>query len=210
MFSVGAANRYVSSKGGSPGDRLIVTKGAAIAATGILARVFHNYIEKSTNQETAKKGSDCFRKITVIEDALVASSVGVKSAGVTAMHDATEGGVLSALYELATASSAGLYVEKEKIPVSMETRSICDLFHIDPLTSVGEGALVIACQPRYTPDVVSALEARAIPCAIVGELKQAELGFKLVDGKGMEAGIEYPVADPYWNAYYLAKKNGLN
>ncbi len=210
MFSVGAANRYVSSKGGSPGDKLIVTKGAAIAATGILARVFHNYIEKNTDQETAKKGSDCFRKITVVEDALAASSVGVRSAGVTAMHDATEGGVLSALYELAAASSAGLYVEKEKIPVSMETKSICELFHINPLTSVGEGALVIACQPRYTPDVVSALEAKAIPCAIVGELKQAEYGFKLVDDKGIEADIEYPVVDPYWNAYYLAKKNGLN
>ena len=84
------------------------------------------------------------------------------------------------------------------------------VFHIDPLTSIGEGALVIACQPRYTPDVVSALEAKAISCAIVGELRQAESGFKLVDEKGAEAEIEYPVADPYWNAYYLAKKNGLN
>ena len=125
MFSVGAANRYVSSKGGSPGDKLIVTKGAAIAATGILARVFHNYIDKNTDPETAEKGAEYFRRITVVEDALTASGVGVKSAGVTAMHDATEGGVLSALLELAAASSAGLYVEKGKIPVSTETKSIC-------------------------------------------------------------------------------------
>jgi len=53
MFSLGAANRYVSSKGGSPGDSLIITKGAAIAATGILAKVFHNYVEKNTDPETA-------------------------------------------------------------------------------------------------------------------------------------------------------------
>jgi len=210
MFSLGAANRYVSSKGGSPGDNLIVTKGAAIAATGILARVFHNYIEKNTDTETAKKGAECFKEITVVEDALAASSVGVRSAGVTAMHDATEGGVLSALRELAAASSAGLYVEKEKIPVLRDTKSICDLFHIDPLTSVGEGSLVIACQPRYTPDVVSALEKSAIPCEIVGELRQIEFRYKIVDDKGIEGDIEYPVVDPYWNAYYLAKKIGLN
>ena len=210
MLSIGSSQRYLSSKGGSPGDKLIVTKGAAIAATGILSRVFQNYVKSNTDAKIARRGAEYFRKITVVEDALTASGAGARSNGVTAMHDTTEGGVLSALYEIASASSTGLLVEKERIPISEETRSICELFKIDPLRSVGEGALVIACQPAYVANVISALDAKGIACSIVGELRSQEYGLKLFDETGSENTIEYPVTDPYWNAYYLAMKNNLD
>ena len=210
MFSIGASNQYVSSKGGTPGDKIILTKGAAIAATGILSKVFPRYIEKNADRKIALKGAEWFRKITVVEDALIASSVGVKEDGVTAMHDTTEGGVLSAMYELAIASSTGILVDKDKIPISEETRSICEIFHIDPLRSVGEGSLVIACHPSSAIDIVSALDGKSISSAVVGELKKREYGCKLLNDHGKMSDIEYPVSDPYWNAYYEAKKNNLN
>ena len=134
MFSLGAKDAYITSADGKVGDKVLVTKGAAIATTAILARAFPNVVRKRIGEEGLRRSRRYLRKTTAVKDALVAAK-----AGANAMHDATEGGVLSALYELASASKTGLRVDLSKIPVSEETRGICRIFRIDPYTELERG-----------------------------------------------------------------------
>ena len=51
--------------------------------------------------------------------------------GATAMHDATEGGVLGAVWEDAECAGFGVYVFEEIIPVIEESKIICMAMGID-------------------------------------------------------------------------------
>jgi hydrogenase expression/formation protein HypE len=91
--------------------------------------------------------------------------------------------------------------------VSEETREICDLFGLDPLISLGEGSLVISCNSSKSGEVISLLSGIGIGAKDVGVLVAPDKEIKAVDQRGGETSIKYPVVDPYWQAYYTAKKN---
>jgi hydrogenase expression/formation protein HypE len=205
MFSLGSSRAYLTSASATLGHAVIITKGAAIETTGVLSRVFPNEIKIKIGENRLKIAQSYFKKISVVEDALTAVKAGLKAGGVSAMHDATEGGVLSGLYELAKASSLGMRVEMAKIPVSSETKEICELFEIDPYTSLSGGTLVFSCNVSTADEAVAMLEGKGIEAAIVGQLVNPEEGINLIDEKGKGRAIE-PVIDPYWDAYYKAKE----
>jgi hydrogenase maturation factor len=89
-------DEYVTPRGAQIGDRVLITKGAAIEATGILARQYPKTLARRYGEEFVKRAQSVYWQMTIIEDALTAYRAG----GVTAMHDATEGGVLGGLFEL--------------------------------------------------------------------------------------------------------------
>ncbi|MGA2874631.1 MAG: AIR synthase family protein [Nitrososphaerales archaeon] len=201
MFSLGAKDAYITSADGRVGDKVLVTKGAAIATTAILARAFPKVVRKRIGEEGLRRARRYLRKTTAVRDALVAAK-----AGANAMHDATEGGVLSALYELASASKTGLRVDLSKISVSEETREICRIFKIDPYTSLSEGSLILSCKPSKVAGIVSTLQSADIKATVVGELTSPRSGFVVKNQAGRKTLIKYPIVDPYWQAYYGAKK----
>ncbi|MHB8567362.1 MAG: AIR synthase family protein, partial [Nitrososphaerales archaeon] len=199
MFSTGSAH-YLTASGAKVGDSVILTKGAAVSSTGILAKVFADKIRDKIGQSGLENALSYFRKISAVEDALTAARAGVGIGAVTAMHDVTEGGVVSALCELANASSLGLVIDRAKIFVSAETREICSIFGIDPYVSLGEGALVISCHPSKSQEVIESLEHNGTSASIVGELLPVTSGIKFIES-GQEVPYTYPVVDPYWKAY---------
>jgi hydrogenase expression/formation protein HypE len=203
VVGIGELDEYVTPKFCKAGDKIIITKGPAIEATGIFAAMFPKVIEKEYGAEFSRKVQQVFYKMSVVEDALTAVSVGVREKGVTAMHDATECGIWGALYEVAQASGLGVRVEKEKIVVEEGVLEICRLFDIDPYASISEGTLIIACRANKAAEIVKALAGNNIKSSVVGELTRQEKGMVLVE-KGKEKKLEHPIVDPFWRAFYGA------
>jgi hydrogenase maturation factor len=198
MIALGLENKYISSNMAEVGDKVIVTKGAAIAATGLLSRIFPKTIKETFGNRFLKKSQEYLHKFSTVNDALSASSIGVREKGVSAMHDATEGGVLSALYEIAYASNVGIRVIKKSIPISNETTKICKLFKLDPYISLGEGALILSVRSNKANKIVQILEQKGIKSKIVGEITHKN--FTIIEN-GQEKDLIYPKIDPYWKAY---------
>jgi hydrogenase maturation factor len=182
------------------GDRVIVTKGAAVEASGLFAVTFPDRVAARYGRRFAKRAERLFWQMSVVEDALTAVRVGVRSEGVTAMHDATECGVWGGLFEVAEASGVGMVIEKEKVLVQEEVAKICDLFGIDPYTSISEGTLIVTCRPHKAERVVSLLEKKSIPSSIVGEVVSARKGIRLIEA-GKDRRLEHPRVDPFWAAF---------
>lgn len=206
IIGVGPDNQYLEPRFARPGDRLIVTKGAMIATTGLLARVFPETVRSAFGKPFLKTAQELLAHYPVINDARAALSVGRRDAGVSAMHDATEGGVLGALYELSTAAELGAHVELHRIPIAEETAGMAELFGIDPTISLSEGSLLVVARPERADAVIDALEDRGIPAADVGELTR-ETGFMLI-ADGQERPWTAPEEDPYWRAYRKAVERG--
>ena len=93
VMSVGPEDSYIVPTMAQVGDAVIVTKGAAIEATGLFGVSFPALVEEKCGAAVAQGAADLFWQMSVVEDAMAAVSVGVRGNGVTAMHDATECGV---------------------------------------------------------------------------------------------------------------------
>jgi hydrogenase expression/formation protein HypE len=203
ILGIGELNEYVTPKFCKAGDKIIITKGPAIEATGIFAAMLPGVITEKYGTELNHKAQQVFYKMTVVEDAMTAVGVGVRDKGVTAMHDATECGIWGGLFEVAQASGLGVRVEKDKIIIEDSVEEVCRLFDIDPYASISEGTLLIACKEHKAAAVVDALAQNGIRSSIVGELTKPEKGMVLVEN-GKEKKLEHPIVDPFWRAFYGA------
>jgi hydrogenase expression/formation protein HypE len=177
-----------------PGDSIIMTKGAAIEASGLLATFFYEKVKERIGKKMADKARALTWKMSVVEDALTAFETG----GVNAMHDATECGVYGALFEIASASGVGMEIEQEKIPVLPETKAICNLFGIDPYISISEGTLILSAKKGCEEEVLRALKRKGISCAVIGTVtKKRDI---LLVEKGVRRELVHPKVDPFWAA----------
>jgi hydrogenase expression/formation protein HypE len=203
VIGIGELDEYVTPKMAKKGDSIIITKGPAIEATGIFAAMFPRLLERELGKHVSAQAASIFSKMSVVDDALTAVSVGVRDNGVSALHDATECGVWGGLYEIAQASGLGVRVEKERIVVEDGVREVCRYFGIDPYASISEGTLIMSCRSHKAETVVTALAKRGIRSSIVGELTSADKGMVLVEG-GLESQLVHPIVDPFWKAFYDA------
>ncbi len=200
VICTGPREGYVTPEMARTGDQIIVTKGAAIEAAGLFAVTFTEKVAQKYDQQTAREAEDIFWQMSVVEDALTAVQAGVREKGVTAMHDATECGVWGGLVEVAQASNVGMVIDKDKIIVQDVVRKVCNLFAIDPFSSISEGTLIITCRPEKAREVVDRLADRNIISSIIGEIVEPQKGLHYYQ-QGKEHELVHPRVDPFWSAF---------
>jgi len=106
-MAVGPESGFVTPAMARPGDRVVITKGAAIEATALFAAAFRGRLSAAVGAGVAEAADALFEQMTVVPECRVAARFGLRDDGVTCMHDATEGGVLGGLAEVAAASGRG-------------------------------------------------------------------------------------------------------
>jgi hydrogenase expression/formation protein HypE len=138
------------------------------------------------------------RSITVVEDALTAAAAG----GVTAMHDATEGGVIGGLFEIAAASKVGMEVDERLFVYPDEVRMVCEAFGIDPVRAIAEGSLLITVRPAKSAAVLARLKRKRIAASMIGAVVKDRRvrTLRRVDGRVERLAI--PAQDPFWPAFF--------
>jgi hydrogenase maturation factor len=114
MLGVVDKDRLVTSSGMHPGDLVVCTKGVAVEGTALIAREKAESLNTKYNSEFIKRAKNMLYNpgIGVVRDAKVAGG----SAKVHAMHDPTEGGLATGLWELAEASQVGLVADRQRVP----------------------------------------------------------------------------------------------
>jgi hydrogenase maturation factor len=200
VVCIGSEDKYVTPKMSRPGDHVIITKGPAIEAAGLFAATFPDRIKEAYGDQIARDADNLFWQMTVVEDALTAAQIGVRGNGVTSMHDATECGVWGGLFEMAQCADVGMVIDKEKIIVQEAVAKVCELFKIDPFTSISEGTLIITARPNKSQQIVTALEEKGIRASIVGEVVEKEKGTHYYED-GREHKLVHPRVDPFWVAF---------
>lgn len=176
MTCMGLADEFVPTGGVEPGDELVLTKGAGIEGTAILATDFRDEVGPA-----AEQGESFFEEISVAEDARLLREYA------HAMHDPTEGGVVTGLLEMAEASGVRLEVARDDVPVRDVTRELCDAMGVDPLRIFGSGALLAAIPEDSVEDALAAVREAGISATVIG---------RAVEGEGTLALDDEEIADP--------------
>jgi len=187
-FMMGEAEKdgYVTTGGAKPGDMIILTKGAGIEGTAVIANDLRDHLMGKVDDSVVERGAAMIRWISVVPEAMKAVEAGSPSS----LHDPTEGGLINGLWEMAEAAEVGLRVERASIPVPDETRLICGALGVDPLRLLGSGALIITAQPSEAEKIMEALKEEGIKASVIGEVKPLSEGRGLVDEAGTHTLIE--------------------
>jgi len=187
-FMMGEAqrDRYVTTGGARPGDLIILTKGAGIEGTAVIASDLREHLKGKVDDRVVERGAAMVRWISVVPEAMKA----VEAGSPNSLHDPTEGGLINGLWEMAEAAGVGLRVDRASIPIPDETRQICGALGVDPLRLLGSGALLITAQPGEAEKIMEALTKEGIKASVIGEVTPLSEGRLLVDEKGSHESIE--------------------
>jgi hydrogenase maturation factor len=199
-MALGPEDAFVTPTMARPGDRVVVTKGAAIEATALFAATFPDRLRGAVGAELVNAADALFEQMTVVPECRTAVRFGLRQEGVTSMHDATEGGVLGGLVEVATASDVGLRIDLGAIPVRPEVRAVCGHVGIDPYISISEGTLIATVVEGRADDFVASLAEEGVDAAVVGEVVDASAGLEVLTPEGARP-LVHPGLDPFWAAF---------
>lgn len=179
--------RLLTTAGARVGDALLLTKGIPIEAVSILARERMSDLRRRYPRSFAARCRRYLNNpgISVVRDAALALAAG----GVHAMHDPTEGGLSSALYELAEAAGVGLRIDACAIPVLPEGARLCADYGLDPMGAIASGALLICAHPGRAAQILRRLAGEGIAAARIGTVVPAREGVRMITDAGRAAPI---------------------
>ena len=162
-----------------PGDSLVivgpVTREIAWAVANFKPDVFLEHCE-AKSEEIASDLS----YLTVLDCAIKAAENGA-----IAMHDLAEGGLITALQELANASNLGIEVNSELIPWDDYGRNLVTALDGDIFSASSFGSILIGTRKEFTEDIVKTLKTIR-PCAIVGQFTSKKNVILKKDGKELK------------------------
>jgi len=186
MLGEMSPDELVRTGGARPGDVLLLTKGIAVEGTAIIARERAAELAGEFDPAFIARCQNFLHSpgISVVRDARIV----VEHAEVHSMHDPTEGGLATALQEVASAAGVGLVVDADQIPILPETAALCDRYGLDPLGLIASGALLAALPAEDAPGVVEALEDAGILGRVIGRVEPADGGVRIVR-RGVESSL---------------------
>lgn len=172
MLGVTSPEGLITPGGARAGDVLMLTKGLAIEGTALLAQERAAELIPLVGEDVVRRAARLLHDpgISVVPDCLAATAV----KGVTALHDPTEGGLATAVREIAAPARLGASLNAGRIPVLPESLAICEALGLDPLGLLASGSLLLAAAPDLAADVRVAIGTAGIPVAEIGVLTDNE------------------------------------
>ncbi len=118
--------------------------------------------------------------------------------GVHAMHDATEGGLLTALNEMADASKLGFKIDLQEIPTLSEVCLLKEYFHLSDnqmLAMSSTGSVLVAVKPDAKNKVEEVLDDCGIEASVLGKFTRNPK--RVMIKKGSKIPFPTEAKDPY-------------
>ncbi len=152
----------ISSNKISNEDTIIVSRDIGCHGATIFAS--REGIELSSNLK-----SDCTSLYPIVQQLLD------KGIQITAMRDATRGGVAAVLNEWAKQSNICIEVDEDKIPISDEVMGLCELLGFEASALANEGTFVLAIKKEDEQKTLEVLKEFNENASIIGSVSDKHL-----------------------------------
>jgi hydrogenase maturation factor len=186
--------KLITPANAKPGDLILCTKPLGLETIVIFTLTQTKLAQELFGEEKQKKLSRQVRLQSCVVEAQQLAKTGV----VHAMHDATEGGFVAALNELAQASDVGFSVEWEKIPKSVELMALQSFFNLSDeqlLSMSSTGTVLAAVNAQATEKVTASLRQSGLTAHFIG--KFTENKDRVLVRSGKEIAFPEVSNDPY-------------
>ncbi len=168
-------DRLIRTAGAQVGDAVLLVKPIPIEGTALIALERASELQRrGYSVETIARAQNYLHDpgISVVAPALLAADTGL----VHAMHDPTEGGVITGLLEIARAADVGLCVDLDAIPVPAVSAQLCREFGLDPLGTIASGAILLTTAQAHAGRLCALLGEAGYPAVQIGTVTRAADG----------------------------------
>lgn len=186
-----------------PGNAVLLAGSIAIEGTALLAREAAGDLRAAgvSDATIARAAALLFDPGISVVRAAQAACGAIRP---HVLHDPTEGGIATALHELASASGMTLRVDVASIDVLYETRAICEALALDPMGLLASGALLMLVAPNDEAAVKIALDTVNITCRRIGTAESGPASVILAT----EESTPLPVVERDELAQYFERERG--
>jgi hydrogenase maturation factor len=186
--------RLITPGNAKAGDLILCTKPLGLETIINFSLAHEKLAQRLFGTEKQKELADLVSMQSCVKEALQLA----RKEGVHAMHDATEGGYVSALNELAQASNVGFTINYEKIIIPTEVLALKSRFGLSDdqvLAMSSTGTILAAVAPQAKQEAQETLKALGLSGYFIGEFTESKERI-LVKGK---REIHFPkiADDPY-------------
>ncbi len=193
-YGVIEKSRLITPGGAKAEDCIVCTKniGLEIAVNLCLTR------EAEAKRMLGVERTEELKKLVTMQSCVKDASLMSKSDAVHAMHDATEGGLIAALNEMAEASGLGFHIDFDRIPIAPESHELKEHFRLSDtqlLSMSSTGTVLAAIRPESKDAVVRKLRRNGISASVLGVFTESPRRILVRGGKA----TSFPRAgeDPY-------------
>jgi len=186
--------KLITPANAKPDDLILCTKPLGLETITNFAITHVKLAQELFGAEQQEIVSKQLYKQSCVREALHLASTGV----VHAMHDATEGGFVSALNELAEASKVGFNVNWQKIPINKEMLALQTYFKLtdmELLATSSTGTILAAVDPKNQEKIKDVLGKNGLSSFFIGEFKENKDRILIKNGK--ETAFPQSARDPY-------------
>jgi hydrogenase expression/formation protein HypE len=189
-----AKEKLITPGGAQIGDYILCTKPVGLETIVNFVLTQKALAQKLYGIKHVERLGSLVRLQSCVQEGLLLA----KTSAVHAMHDATEGGLVAALNEMAEASKVGFVVDFDKIPLSIEMEKLRETFGLTDsqvLSASSTGTIIAAVDPNAIGIVETALRKIGLSPSFVGSFtKDKERILK----KEKEEWFPRVADDPYY------------
>jgi len=150
------------------GDKIFLVKEIGIEGASILARERYNELKKNFSERYLERVKNAIKKpgISVHKEARILW----ENFDIKYMHDPTEGGISTALYEMAEAMDTGLLINPERLRFYPPAVRFCKILNLDPLGIISSGCIAGIIDRVEEEELVEFCKKKGIRIKIIGRV----------------------------------------
>jgi hydrogenase maturation factor len=98
------------------------------------------------------------------------------------MHDPTEGGISTGLYEISESKNIGLLIDLKKLRFYKPVIKLCKIFNLNPLGIISSGCIIGIISKKYEKKLIDFCRKNKIKIEIIGKvIKEKGVFYKVND-----------------------------
>jgi hydrogenase maturation factor len=186
--------KLITPGNAKPGDLILCTKPLGLETVTNFSLTHKEMAQELFGPDKQEELAKLVCMQSCVKEAIQLADVG----GVHAMHDATEGGFVAALNELAEASTVGFKVAWEKLPLTQEVLALRNYFKLSDeqlMAMSSTGTILVAIAPEAQEKVTKALKQNGLAAYFLGEFIENKERILIKEGK--EVPFPQVADDPY-------------
>lgn len=187
-------DKMITPSGAKAGDYVLCTKPIGLEVAANFAIMHKVLAERFFGIQRTQELADLVSLQSCVKEALLLAGIN----GVHAMHDSTEGGLISALNEVAEASKVGFRMEFEKIHFPDEVYTLQKFFRLSDeqtLSMSSTGTILAAVSPEAREEVEEALRRSNVEARFLGVFTKTKR--RVLIRNGRETLFPEVADDPY-------------
>jgi len=187
-------NKLITPNGAKPSDYILCTKSLGLEILVNFSLTQEALAERLFGKKCSKELAELVYMQSCVKEALLLAEI----SGVHALHDATEGGLVAALNEMAETAKVGFKIDMEKISIPKEIEVLKKVFKLTDkqvLSMSSTGTVLAAVDFQSKDKAVELLHKKGVDARVIGVFTEDLKRILTRDGK--ETVFPRNAEDPY-------------